>query len=132
MFYITKCYVGHAGTTLRPGEAFEADSKDEKINWLLQQKAIVPATPAFAPVEHEDANDDQQGDAQDNQENHRLQMENLGYDASGNPLEVDDADDEVEEAPEIDGLDGIVTDDTEATEPAEEAPSKKKNGRKKA
>lgn len=107
MFYIAKCYVGHAGTTVRPGEAFEADSQDDKINWLLSQKAIVPATPAFSP-----ANDD---DAQEEA-------------APGDTLDDDmaPAEDTEEDAPEIDGLDGIIAE----AEVAEEAPVKK--GRKKA
>lgn len=122
MIYIAKCYIGHAGTVLRPGDAFEADSRDEKIERLLRLDAVTPATPAFAPAAIENADGTLESDAQ---ENHRQQMESLGYDASGEPLEGEGSADEAEEAPEIDGLDGIVSGDAEPAEPAEEAPTKK-------
>ena len=67
-----------------------------------------------------------------------MQLDNLGYDHSGDPKEPQDEEepteeeaDEEAEAPEIDVMDGIVS---AADEPAEEAPSKKttSKGRKKA
>lgn len=136
MFYIAKHFTTHAGVMLRPGDVFEGDSKDPKIMWQLSQKAIAPATPAFAAQEPE--NDDGQDDAQANQENFRQQMENLGYDASGNPLDgEDEALEECADLPELDpdDLGLVVTDAAETDEVAEEAPVKpaaKKNGRKKA
>lgn len=138
MFYIAKRFTTHAGVMLHPGDVFEGDSKDPKIMWQLSQKAIAPATPAFAAQEPENESDDKQDDAQVNQENYRQQMENLGYDASGNPLDgEDEAVEECADLPELDpdDLGLVVTDAAETAEAAEEAPVKpaaKKNGRKKA
>lgn len=118
MFYITKCYVGHAGTTLRPGEAFEADSQDEKIKWLLSQEAIVPATPAFVA---QDENDDQQDDDAQNDQQMDVFVE---FDTGDDDLTEDD------EPLEIDGLDSIVAVEPQEA-PAADATTAKK-GRKKA
>lgn len=91
MFYITKCYVGHAGMTLRPGEVFEADSQDENISWLLSQNAIAHATPAFAIAN----GDDEDGGSEDDEET------------------LDGGNDEDGGLAELDGLDGIVENEPE-------------------
>lgn len=146
MMYVAKCYVSIAGRVLRPGEAFEAETEDAKISRLLRMNAITAVKPSFAPAP---AKQDQNGenDDEDCRENHRAQMENLGYDASGNPLDSDaeelvteeepvteeesfeeDCD---EEAPEIDVMDGIISGDEQEAATVEESPKKTK-GRKKA
>lgn len=104
MFYIAKKFIGHAGMTLRPGEVFEVDGQDDKINWLLSQNAIAPAIPAFAPA---DVDPD--------------------FAESADPLpdvEPDAEEPEAEdEAPiELEGLDGIVANADE--DAAEAAPGK--------
>lgn len=136
MFYITKHYTTIAGTFLRPGEVFEAD-ETAKIARLLEKGAIAKATPA-TPFEAPAPTGDKLADIRSN---HEDQMKNLGYDASGNPLEGQEAEDEENdvdltdtfeeeaEAPEIDVMEGICVDEPAEEEPAP-APTKAR-GRKK-
>lgn len=144
MMYVAKCYVSIAGRVLRPGDAFEAETEDAKISRLLRMNAIAAVKPKFVPTPDEQQNGTD--DAEANRENYHAQMENLGYEASGDPPDAqepvteeepvtedepsDEECDDAEEAPEIDAMDGVVAPAEEA--PAETPVKKTTGGRKKA
>lgn len=137
MSYTAKHYVKIAGRKYTPGEIIDIPIPEEKLKRLLRLKAIAPASSADLDPADETAGSDEDGGKEDVRDNYASQLDNLGYDTSGDPKEPRDEEepteeaDEEAEAPEIDVMDGIVS---AAEEPAEEAPTKKttSKGRKKA
>jgi hypothetical protein len=137
MSYTAKHYVKIAGRKYTPGEIIDIPIPEEKLKRLLRLKAIAPASSADLDLADETAGSDEDGGKEDVRDNYASQLDNLGYDPSGDPKEPRDEEepteeaDEEAEAPEIDVMDGIVP---AAEEPAEEAPPKKttSKGRKKA
>ena len=158
MSYTAKHYVKIAGRKYTPGEIIDIPIPEEKLKRLLRLKAIAPASSADLDPADDAAGGDEDDGKEDVRDNYTrgaafeslirpsafspetgencspdrtatLQLDNLGYDHSGDPKEPQDEEepteeeaDEEAEAPEIDVMDGIVS---AADEPAEEAPSKK-------
>lgn len=138
MSYTAKHYVKIAGRKYTPGEIIDIPIPEEKLKRLLRLKAIAPASSADLDPADDTAGSDEDGGKENVRDNYASQLDNLGYDPSGDPKEPQDEEepteeeaDEEAEAPEIDVMDGIVS---AAEEPAEEAPTKKttSKGRKKA
>ena len=138
MSYTAKHYVKIAGRKYTPGEIIDIPIPEEKLKRLLRLKAIVPIPSAALDPADDTAGSDEHGGKEDVRDNYASQLDNLGYDPSGDSNELQDEEepteeeaDEEAEAPEIDVMDGIVS---AADEPAEEAPPKKttSKGRKKA
>lgn len=137
MSYTAKHYVKIAGRKYTPGEIIDIPIPEEKLKRLLRLKAIAPASSADLDPADETAGSDEDGGKEDVRDNYASQLDNLGYDPSGDPKEPRDEEepteeaDEEAEAPEIDVMDGIVS---AAEKPAEEAHPKKttSKGRKKA
>ena len=111
MFYIAKKFIGHAGMTLRPGEVFEVDGQDDKINWLLSQEAIAPAIPSFAPA---DVDPDFAESADP--------LPDLDPDFDAKEPDAEEPEGEEEAPIELEGLEGIVA--NAAEDAAEAAPGK--------
>lgn len=138
MSYTAKHYVKIAGRKYTPGEIIDIPIPEEKLKRLLRLKAIAPIPSAALDPADDTAGGDEDDGKEDVRDNYASQLDNLGYDPSGDPKEAKDEEepteeeaDEEAEAPEIDVMDGIVS---ATEEPAEEAPPKKttSKGRKKA
>lgn len=137
MSYTAKHYVKIAGRKYTPGEIIDIPIPEEKLKRLLRLKAIAPISSAVLDPANDTAGGDEDDGKEDVRDNYASQLDNLGYDPSGDPKEPQDEEepteeeaDEEAEAPEIDVMDGIVSD---AEEPAEKAPPKKttsKRGKK--
>lgn len=134
MSYAAKHYVKIFGRKYTPGEMIDIPIPEEKLKRLLRLKAIAPASSADLDPADDTAGSDEDGGKENVRDNYASQLDNLGYDPSGDPKEPQDEEeptkeeaDEEAEAPEIDVMGGIVS----ATE---EAPPKKttSKGRKKA
>lgn len=143
MSYIAKQYVTVANKVRKPGERIKDAIKPEALARFLKSGAIEPdpAPVSELPVTGDNAGDGApDGNGQDSAEltcqNHADQLENLGYDASGDPVDQAEAEEVTEEAieeeaPEIDAMDGILSPAVQAEEAPEE-PTKKNTRRKKA
>ena len=139
MSYIAKQYVTVANKVRKPGERIKDAIKPEALARFLKSGAIEPdpAPVSELPVTGDNAGDGvPDGNGQDSAEltrqTHADQLENLGYDASGDPVDQAEAEEVTEEAveeeaPEIDAMDGIAAPDKQA----EDAEPVKKNGRRK-
>lgn len=139
MSYIAKQYVTVANKVRKPGERIKDAIKPEALARFLKSGAIEPdpAPVSELPVTGDNAGDGvPDGNGQDSAEltrqNHADQLENLGYDASGDRVDQAEAEEVTEEAveeeaPEIDAMDGIAA----PAQQAEDAEPVKKNGRRK-
>lgn len=135
MSYIAIHYVKIGGKLYKPGDVINVEIREDALSRLLLA-AIAPAPSTSAPVTGDNAGDgvptgNEQDSAELTRQNHADQLENLGYDASGDPVDPEETEEAVEEeVPEIDAMDGISS--AAAVEEAAEQPVKKNSRRKKA
>lgn len=146
MYIATK----HIGNKYTPGEILPDDLPADMVDWLKEAGAIRETAPAPA-IPPRIENLDKKDEYELALENHKRQLDALGYNADGTPKEnmveepkgeaaseadeeaaAEDAEDEIDEeteAPEIDVMDGIVAQPKEETKPARATPRKTNTSR---
>ena len=110
MSYTAKHYVKIAGRKYTPGEIIDIPIPEEKLKRLLRLKAIAPASSADLDPADDTAGSDEDGGKENVRDNYASQLDNLGYDPSGDPKEPQDEEEPTEEEP------------TEEETPTEEEP----------